>query len=150
MLRIHVLNLVGRELVHREVEANLCLGESGDTASQCLVTTAAIIEGAAPSIGVSLLMLCLPLLLRLTTTYAGAISHHHVERLVVIKFFAFLFINIFLVSALGGTLIDSIDTILENPRNIPSILGARLPARAKFFLSYILLDMLTYFPITLL
>jgi hypothetical protein len=126
------------------MDANVCL------LPNCAATTAAIIEGAAPSIAVSTLMLILPLLLELTTTYSGVMSHHEVERGTVLKFFGFLYFNIFLVSALGGTFVDSLDTVLNNPRAVPSMLGERLPARAKFFLSYILLDLLLYFPVMLL
>ena len=68
----------------------------------------------------------------------------------VVKYFAFLFLNIFVVTTFGGTIFDSIETITNDPRRIPYIMGVTLPARAKFFLSYILLDGLVYFSFLLM
>ena len=106
---------------------------------------AAIVEGAVPALLLSVVMLILPLLLTASAMYESSRSHTDVEKAVVLKYFFFLFLNIFVVTTFGGTIFDSVKTITDNPREIPYIMGVTLPTRAKFFLSYILLDGVVYY-----
>lgn len=106
---------------------------------------AAIVEGAVPALLLSIVMLVLPQLLIAMAMYESSRSHSEVEMVVVLKYFGFLFLNIFVVTTFGGTVFDGIETITNNPRQIPYMVGVTLPTRSKFFLSYILVDGVVYY-----
>ena len=62
-----------------------------------------------------------------------------VTQWVVGWFYFFLILNVFLVSALSGSIIDSVQLWVLQPQKIAETLGRTLPEKSAFFVSYVLL-----------
>lgn len=66
-----------------------------------------------------------------------------IERAVQGMYFAFLFIQIFLVVSISSGITTVLDELLNNPVSAPAILAQNLPKASNFFFSYMLLQAFT-------
>lgn len=60
-------------------------------------------------------------------------------------FFAFLFVHIFLVVTISSGISVVVETVVNNPINIPHLLGTNLPKCSNFFCSFVLIRGIAYF-----
>eukprot|EP01052_Picozoa_sp_SAG31_P014634 SAG31_NODE_917_length_11033_cov_3.285897_4_plen_846_part_00 len=104
-----------------------------------------LLEGTVPALILAALLGLLPELLKKTTTYQGAMTHSEVERSAIGKYFFFLVFNVFLLASLSGSLFDSITVLIDDPTNLPNMLGKTLPAQSNFFIGYVCRNQSTAF-----
>ncbi|KAI4138289.1 MAG: hypothetical protein L6R39_006869 [Caloplaca ligustica] len=102
-----------------------------------------IISGVLPQALLSGLLALLPLILRFLCKSQGNHTGMAVELAVQNYYFAFLFIQVFLVVSISSGFTNTITQLSSNPTNVPGILAANLPRSTNYFFSYMLLQALT-------
>ena len=99
-----------------------------------------VIQGLLPVILLSLLLLVLPIILRLLAKAQGLQTGTLVELQVQNYYFAFLFVQVFLVVSISTGITTVLAQLISNPQNIPSLLATNLPKAANYFFSYFILQ----------
>lgn len=101
------------------------------------------IQGVLPAIGLALLMVCLPYILRALSKFEGLIRHSDVMLSLQGKYFFFLLFNVLLVTTTVNGAAQAIPAIINNPTSIIKNLAENLPKASTFFLTYVLLSLST-------
>ena len=102
-----------------------------------------IIQGILPQALLGLLLLLLPVILRLLARTQGDYTGMAVELSVQQYYFAFLFVQVFLVVSISSGITTVLNEITHSPELIPSILAENLPKASNYFFSYLLLQALS-------
>jgi calcium permeable stress-gated cation channel len=98
------------------------------------------VEGYFPVLVIFIFFQLGLLLLRLLTSYEGHISRTGEDKSALGKFFAFLLINVFLISLLAGSVIgiwNQVEQIAQNSGYLLNLLAAKIPPQVNFFINYI-------------
>ncbi|KAL9613587.1 MAG: hypothetical protein Q9167_001869 [Letrouitia subvulpina] len=106
-------------------------------------TVKAIVQGLLPQGIMAILLILVPIMLRLLARTQGDSTGMIVELSVQSYYFAFLFIQLFLVVTLGSGIGATVQQIRDNPAQVPAILASNLPKSSNFFFSYMLLQALS-------
>jgi hypothetical protein len=69
----------------------------------------------------------------------GTLSFSEAQMKAFSRYFLFQVLNIFLVTAVAGTIFDTIAIIVENPETAFELLGNSLPRMSSFFITYAIL-----------
>ena len=69
----------------------------------------------------------------------GTLSFSEVQMKAFSRYFLFQVLNIFLVTAVAGTIFDTLAIIVENPETAFELLGNSLPRMSSFFITYVFL-----------
>ncbi|KAF8814727.1 DUF221-domain-containing protein [Phlegmacium glaucopus] len=99
-----------------------------------------IISGILPPVLLAVLMMLLPIVLRLFARFEGIPQYTGLELSLMTRFFMFQVFHSFLVVTLSSGIVASLNSLLNNPTSIPSILAHGLPQASTFFFTYILLQ----------
>lgn len=102
-----------------------------------------IVQGVLPPLFLTILLAVLPIILRLLAKSQGDHTGMAVELSVQTYFFAFLFVQVFLVVSISSGITTVIHEISSGPQNVPSILASNLPKASNYFFSYLLLQALS-------
>jgi len=102
-----------------------------------------LIQGVLPPLGLAILMALLPVILRTFAKLQGNHTGMAIERAVQGMYFAFLFIQIFLVVSISSGITTVFQQLADNIASAPSILAQNLPKASNFFFSYLLLQAFT-------
>ncbi|EPS29391.1 hypothetical protein PDE_04340 [Penicillium oxalicum 114-2] len=97
------------------------------------------IQGVLPALFLAILMALLPLILRFLSKTQGLHTGMAIELTVQNYYFAFLFVQLFLVV----TIASSASTILDNVTNVtswPELLATNIPRSSNYFFSYMVLQ----------
>ncbi|KAL5360686.1 hypothetical protein BJX96DRAFT_175533 [Aspergillus floccosus] len=97
------------------------------------------IQGILPALFLAILMALLPLILRFLCRTQGLHTGMAVELTVQNYYFAFLFVQLFLVVAISS----SFSTIINNVTNVtswPELLAQNIPLSSNYFFSYMILQ----------
>jgi hypothetical protein len=97
------------------------------------------IQGILPALCLAILMALLPLILRFLSKAQGVHTGMAIELTVQNYYFAFLFVQLFLVV----TIASSFTTIIENVTNVtswPELLATNIPKSSNYFFSYMILQ----------
>ncbi|GIJ88580.1 hypothetical protein Asppvi_007504 [Aspergillus pseudoviridinutans] len=100
------------------------------------------IQGILPPLFLAILMALLPLILRFLCRAQGSHTGMAIELTVQNYFFAFLFVQLFLVVAISS----SFSTIIDNVTNVtswPELLAQNIPSSSNYFFSYMILQALS-------
>ncbi|MBK5655902.1 MAG: hypothetical protein I4N50_29855, partial [Rhizobium sp.] len=108
------------------------------------------IEGVLPPLLLALLFILLPITLRFLAGLTGTTTSGERELLVQNFYFAFVFIQLFLVVSISSGLTSTIDKLSKNPGEITQVLAENLPKAANYFFSYMILQALSISSGTLL
>ena len=108
------------------------------------------IQGVLPPALLALLFVILPLLLRFLAGITGTTTTGERELLVQNFYFAFVFVQLFLVISISSGVASTIETIIKDPVSIPQTLAQNLPKAANYFFSYMILQALSISSGTLL
>ncbi|KAF2792938.1 DUF221-domain-containing protein [Melanomma pulvis-pyrius CBS 109.77] len=108
------------------------------------------IQGVLPPAVLALLFAVLPFLLRFLAEMTGTTTAGERELLVQNFYFAFVFIQLFLVVSISTGITATIKELVNNPISIPQTLAENLPKSANYFYSYMILQALTISSGTLL
>eukprot|EP01113_Clastostelium_recurvatum_P030851 TRINITY_DN3794_c0_g1_i2.p1 TRINITY_DN3794_c0_g1~~TRINITY_DN3794_c0_g1_i2.p1 ORF type:complete len:707 (+),score=282.23 TRINITY_DN3794_c0_g1_i2:60-2180(+) len=109
-----------------------------------------LIQGFLPPLVLIIFFAILPKILRAINALRGPESHSTLDRHVLASFFTFKVLNIFLVSAFGGAILNIIDQIQDGTFNIANSLGSAVPAQSLFFINLILAFAFIKYPLGLL
>ncbi|KAJ5642289.1 hypothetical protein N7490_006289, partial [Penicillium lividum] len=102
------------------------------------------ITNLLPSLLLSVLMGLVPRFLRSLAKWSGVFSLASVELLTQNFYFAFQIVQVFLVVSLASTATDMIATTLENPSSMATVLARKIPRTSNFYMSYIILNGLSF------
>lgn len=102
-----------------------------------------VIQGILPPLLLALLLAVLPIMLRLLSRSQGDHTGMAVELSVQTYYFAFLFVQVFLVVSISSGITTVLDQISNGPQSVPSILASNLPKASNYFFSYLLLQALS-------
>ena len=102
-----------------------------------------IIQGVLPQIILALLLILLPVILRFLAKVQGNYTGMAVELSVQKYYFAFLFVQVFLVISISSGITTIISQITHDPQSVPAILAQNLPKASNYFFSYLLLQALS-------
>ncbi|KAA8650441.1 hypothetical protein EYZ11_000824 [Aspergillus tanneri] len=97
------------------------------------------VQGILPALFLAILMALLPLILRFLCRAQGLHTGMAVELTVQHYYFAFLFVQLFLVVAISS----SFSTIINNVTNVtswPELLAQHIPLSSNYFFSYMILQ----------
>lgn len=99
-----------------------------------------LITGLLPVVLLAVLMALLPIILRLVAKLSGNPTHSAVELTVQNYYFAFQVVQVFLVATLGSAASSAVQSIIQNPASVTSLLANNLPTASTFYLSYFILQ----------
>ncbi|KAK5089348.1 hypothetical protein LTR16_007942, partial [Cryomyces antarcticus] len=102
-----------------------------------------LIQGALPPALLAGLLALLPLILRFLARQQGWHTGNAVELSVSNYFFAFLFIQVFLVVSISSGITTVIKELVANPVSTPALLANNLPKASNYFFSYMILQALS-------
>lgn len=103
-----------------------------------------LITGLLPSLALSILMSLLPPFLRFLGKFSGKPTLSLVELRCHESYFWFQVIQVFLVTTMTSAASSAVPQLLNNPGNIPQLLSQSLPASSNFYISYFILQGLTF------
>ncbi|UKZ58852.1 uncharacterized protein TrAtP1_000175 [Trichoderma atroviride] len=101
-----------------------------------------VIGGFLPPFALSVLMALVPVILRICAAQAGIPSLVIGELFTQNAYFAFQVVQVFLVTTITSAASGALQSIIENPLGIQSLLAQNLPKASNFYLSYILIQCL--------
>ena len=102
-----------------------------------------IIEGILPPVLLAIILILVPIIFRLLVKQQGVPTGNSKELGVQKWYFAFLFIQVFLVVTISGGLTQFISAIATNPTRIVQTLAESLPSAANYFFSYLMVQALS-------
>lgn len=109
-----------------------------------------VVTGLLPSVLLAVLMALLPIFLRKMASIGGDPTRSAVELTVQNYYFAFQIVQVFLVATLGAAASSSVQTIINDPTSVTSLLASKIPLASNFYLSYFILQGLGVFASILL
>lgn len=102
-----------------------------------------VIQGVLPPLLLSLILLLVPIIFRLLVQQQGVPTGNAKELGVQQWYFAFLFIQVFLVVTIVGGLTKFFSNLAENPASIVQTLAKTLPGASNYFYSYLTVQALS-------
>jgi len=108
------------------------------------------IQGVLPPAFLAILFALLPIILRFLAEVTGTTTTGERELLVQNFYFAFVFIQLFLVVSISTGITGTLENLLNDPVSIPETLARNLPKAANYFFSYMILQALSISSGTLL
>jgi hypothetical protein len=108
------------------------------------------IQGVLPPAFLAILFVLLPIILRFLAEMTGTTTAGERELLVQNFYFAFVFIQLFLVVSIATGITGTLENLLNDPISIPQTLAQNLPKAANYFFSYMILQALSISSGTLL
>ncbi|PIA13035.1 DUF221-domain-containing protein [Coemansia reversa NRRL 1564] len=103
-----------------------------------------------PTLVLSLMNACVPHILSWFARLSGIQSRSSIQKSVLRRYFMFLISNVLLIFTVSRAILTDYEKWIENPALIPKLLATRLPTAAPFFMDYVILYGLGYYPIQLL
>ncbi|PYI03039.1 DUF221-domain-containing protein [Aspergillus sclerotiicarbonarius CBS 121057] len=103
-----------------------------------------VITSLLPTILMSVLMALLPIILRLAAKLGGAPTAAAVELTTQNFYFAFEVIQVFLVVTLASSASSVVTKIINKPTSAASLLAENIPTASNFYISYIVLQGLSF------
>jgi hypothetical protein len=108
------------------------------------------IQGVLPPLLLAILFAVLPITLRFLAGLTGTTTAGERELLVQNFYFAFVFVQLFLVVSISTGITTAIQGLINNPISVPQVLAENLPKAANYFYSYMILQALSISSGTLL
>ncbi|KXN71193.1 DUF221-domain-containing protein [Conidiobolus coronatus NRRL 28638] len=110
-----------------------------------------LLQSFLPTLSTIILVSFSPYLFIGLSMFQGYKTYSLIESAAISKHFAFLLINVFLIFTFSNTVLQSfLESIIKNPSQIPDILAESLPKAAPFFLNYVMLLGIGFFPFQLI
>ncbi|KAJ5397902.1 hypothetical protein N7509_006015 [Penicillium cosmopolitanum] len=103
-----------------------------------------VITGLLPSILMAVLMALVPIIMRLCAKWGGDPSLASIELTTQNFFFAFQVVQVFLVVTLASAATSVVTQIIKNPSDAASLLANNIPKASNFYISYIILQGLSF------
>ncbi|KAJ9247646.1 hypothetical protein C8Q69DRAFT_504545 [Paecilomyces variotii] len=103
-----------------------------------------VITGLLPTVIMAVLMALVPIILRLMAKLGGCPSLAAVELRTQNFYFCFQVVQVFLVVTLASAATSVTTKIIENPTSAASLLAQNIPLSSNFYISYIILQGLSF------
>ena len=103
-----------------------------------------VVAGLLPSVLLAVLMALLPIILRLAASLGGLPSKARIELRTQNFYFAFQVVQVFLVATLASAATAVVPAIIQNPMSAPNLLANKLPAAYILYVSYFIVQGLTF------
>ncbi|CEJ58432.1 hypothetical protein PMG11_07087 [Penicillium brasilianum] len=103
-----------------------------------------VITGLLPVVLMSILMALVPIILRIMAKWGGDPSLAAVEMTVQNTYFAFQVVQVFLVVTIASAATSVVTAIINNPSSAASLLAEKIPLASNFYVSYIVLQGLSF------
>lgn len=97
------------------------------------------VQGILPPLFLAILMALLPVILRFLTRTQGVHTGMAIELTVQNYYFAFLFVQIFLVVSISSSF-STIFSSIKDVTSVPSLLAQNIPKASNYFFSYMVLQ----------
>lgn len=124
------------------------LGALAKNATVWKVATA--VAGVLPAVLLALLLWLVPVVMEFLAGFKGAKTGTQKTETVQQFYFAFLFVQVFLIVSLASGAIAIIEDVLKDPTKITNTIASKLPSAANYFFSYMILQSLSVSSGTLL
>ncbi|SPJ82067.1 related to PHM7 - similarity to A.thaliana hyp1 protein [Fusarium torulosum] len=114
------------------------------------------VSGVLPAIVLGLLLVLIPIILDFLAGFRGAKTGSQRVEFVQVFYFAFLFIQVFLIVSIASFFAASLDDLVHNVqklqtvRDVLDLLAYNLPSAANYFFSYMILQAMSTSSATLL
>ncbi|KAI1377779.1 DUF221-domain-containing protein [Hypoxylon crocopeplum] len=108
------------------------------------------VAGVLPAILLALLLWLVPIIMSVLAGFKGAKTGAQKTETVQKFYFAFLFVQVFLVVSLATGVLQTLENLANNPTGIADLLAVNLPKAANYFFSYMILQALSVSSGTLL
>ncbi|KAI0014378.1 DUF221-domain-containing protein [Xylariaceae sp. FL0662B] len=108
------------------------------------------IAGVLPAILLAILLALVPIIMDLLAGFKGAKTGAQKTETVQKFYFAFLFVQVFLIVSLASSALATLEALTQNPTSVPDVLAENLPKAANYFFSYMILQSLSVSSGTLL
>lgn len=102
-----------------------------------------ILQGLIPPLLVIILLALLPIILRFLANFQGVATGMSIELDVQGYYFAFLFVQLFLVITIASSIFNVFQEISADPSQVAYILARNIPRAANYFFSYLILQALS-------
>lgn len=112
--------------------------------NNCPPVILGLITNLLPTIMLAILMAMLPIYLRFMAKMAGLPTMSMVELRTQTSYFWFQLIQVFLVTTLTSAASAAVPQIINNPTSVTSLLAENLPLASNFYISYFILQGLTF------
>ena len=99
-----------------------------------------LVQGVLPQVMLGILMAVLPMILRFLAKQSGVQTGMGIELTVQNYYFAFLFVQIFLVVSISSGITSVIHQLSDNIGSAPALLATNLPKASNYFFSYMILQ----------
>ncbi|KAI9500036.1 hypothetical protein BX070DRAFT_231107 [Coemansia spiralis] len=109
-----------------------------------------LFQYTTPTFMLSLMNSLVPYILNWLARVSGIQSRSRIQKSVLQRYFFFLIANVLLIFTVSRTILTDYRKWLENPAQIPRLFATNLPGAAPFFINYIILYGIGYYPIQLL
>ncbi|KAI1083491.1 DUF221-domain-containing protein [Whalleya microplaca] len=111
---------------------------------------ASAVAGVLPAILLAVLLLLVPIIMDFLAGFKGAKTGAQKTETVQKFYFAFLFVQVFLIVSLASSALATLEALTQNPTSVPDVLAENLPKAANYFFSYMILQALSVSSGTLL
>ncbi|KAL7627524.1 hypothetical protein AAE478_001717 [Parahypoxylon ruwenzoriense] len=108
------------------------------------------VAGVLPAVLLALLLWLVPIIMDFLAGFKGAKTGSQKTETVQKFYFSFLFVQVFLVVSLASGVIQTLESLANNPTGIADLLAENLPKAANYFFSYMILQALSVSSGTLL
>ena len=109
-----------------------------------------IIDGFLPPLILTIFNIVLPMILAAITKLQGPESASRLQSGVLHKFAIFWILNYLIFSTVATSIFNQLEQILNDPSGIVTLLGQSIPATATFFITYLLFQTFSSYPMQLL
>ncbi|KAJ5629477.1 hypothetical protein N7528_003134 [Penicillium herquei] len=103
-----------------------------------------VITGLLPSILMAVLMALVPIIMRICAKHGGDPSRAAIELTTQNYYYAFQVVQVFLVVTLSSAATSVVTSIIKDPSSAASLLAENIPRASNFYVSYIVLQGLSF------
>jgi hypothetical protein len=111
--------------------------------NQVVYNAANALAGVLPAILLALLLWLVPIIMDILAGFKGAKTGSQKTETVQMFYFAFLFVQVFLVVSLTSGAFQVLGDLASNPTSVASVLAKNLPSASNYFFSYMILQALS-------
>lgn len=111
--------------------------------NQTVMKVATAVAGVLPAILLALLLWLVPVVMNFLASFKGAKTGTQKAETVQQFYFAFLFVQVFLIVSLASGAVHILQAVLNDPSSITQKYATNIPSAANYFFSYMILQALS-------
>ena len=109
-----------------------------------------IIDGYLPPLVLTIFNILLPKILAAFTRLQGVESESRLQNGVLYKYSVFWILNYLIFSTVSTAIFNQLSGLIDDPGSIVTLLGESIPSTATFFVTYLLFQVFSSYPMQLL